>query len=110
MARAAKAAKQESKPKTTAKAETTTANTATPGEKKPAAQPAKPAQAKALPPPSTANLFDFGAPAAAPAPVATTEPAPVDSPAAGVDDENEEEEILSEIAEEPTEDELEDAA
>jgi PRTRC genetic system protein E len=110
MARAAKAAKQELKPKTTAKAEITTADAAKPGEKKPAAQPAKPAQAKTPPPPSTANVFDFGAPAPTPAPVATADPTPVDAPAVEEDDENEEEEILSEVAEEPAEDELEDAA
>jgi PRTRC genetic system protein E len=98
MARAAKAAKQESKPKTTAKAEATTENAA------------KPAQAKTPPPASTANLFDFGAPAPTPAPVVTTEPVPVDASAVEEDDENEEGEILSEIAEEPTEDEFEDAA
>jgi PRTRC genetic system protein E len=110
MARAAKAAKQESKPKTTAKTETTTANAAKSGENKPAAQPAKLAQAKTPPPASTANLFDFGAPASTPAPVATTEPVPVDASSEEEGDENEEGEILSEIAEEPTEDELEDAA
>jgi PRTRC genetic system protein E len=110
MARAAKAARQESTPKTTAKAETTTTNAAKPGEKKPAAQPAKPAQAKTPPPAATANLFDFGAPVSTPAPVATTDPAPVDAPAVDEDGESEEEEVLSEIAEEPTEDELEDAA
>lgn len=110
MARAAKAAKQESKPKTTAKPEATTTNAAKPGEKKPGTQPAKAAQPKTPPPASTANLFDFGAPATTPAPVATTDPDPVDAPALEEDDENEEEEILSEVAEEPTEDELEDAA
>jgi PRTRC genetic system protein E len=111
MARAAKAARQESKQKTTAKPEATTTNAAKPGDKKPATQPAKAAQPKTPPPTATANLFDFsGAPAPTPAPVATTEPAPVDAPAVDEDGENKEEEILSEIAEEPTEDELEDAA
>lgn len=111
MARAAKVAKQESKPKTTAKPEDTTTSAAKPSEKKTATQPAKAAQPKTPPPAATGNLFDFGAPPPAPAPVATTEPAPVEAPAVEEDDENEVEEILSEISDEqPAEDEFEDAA
>lgn len=115
MARAAKDAKRESKPKTAAKPETTTANAAAanaakPGDKKQTAQPAKAAQPKTPPPASTASLFDFGAPAPAPAPVAITETAPVDAPAVEEDDGHEEEEILSEIAEGSAEEELDNAA
>lgn len=113
MARAAKAAKQESKPKTAAKPEATAANAPKPGEKKAATQPAKPAQPKTPPPASTANLFDFGAPAPTPAPppVATPAPTPVETPALEEEDnEDQEEEILSEVAEDGTDEEEVDEA
>ena len=125
MAQAAKTARQGSKAKTTPKAESTEASTAnmTTTTAKPAKASAKPAEPKKLPPPTTANLFDFGAtpapapvaaPVTAPAPVAApvTAPAPVTvSEETSDDDTNDEEEILDEIAEdEQTDDELDPAA
>ena len=113
MAQAAKTARQGSKAKTTPKAESTEASTAnmTTTTAKPAKASAKPAEPKKLPPPTTANLFDFGA---TPAPVAApvTAPAPVTvSEETSDDDTNDEEEILDEIAEdEQTDDELDPAA
>jgi PRTRC genetic system protein E len=103
MAQAAKTARQSSKPKTTQKTDSTEASTANTA----AAKPAK------LPPPTTANLFDFGA-----APPPTPAPAPVTAPASAAapeeisdDDTNDEQEIVDEIAEEEqTDEELDPAA
>ena len=115
MAQAAKTARQGSKAKTTPKAESTEASTAnmTTTTAKLAKASAKPAEPKKLPPPTTANLFDFGAtPAPAPVAAPVTAPAPVTvSEETSDDDTNDEEEILDEIAEdEQTDDELDPAA
>ena len=113
MAQAAKTARQSSKPKTTQKTDSTEASTANTAAAKPAKASTKPAEPKKLPPPTTANLFDFGA-----APAPTPAPAPVTAPASAAapeeisdDDANDEQEIVDEIAEEEqTDDELDPAA
>ena len=113
MAQAAKTARQGSKAKTTPKTESTEASAANATAAKPAKASTKPAEPKKLPPPTTANLFDFGAtPAPAPVAAPVTAPAPVTvSEETSDDDTNDEEEILDEIAEdEQTDDELDPAA
>ena len=112
MARAAKAAKEESKAKVTAKAEGAAGNAAKPSERKQITQPAKAAEVKTPPPPSTANLFDFGsAPTPTTAPAATHTAATTQPPAGNdAEEQDEESEILSEIAEEEPGEELNPAA
>ncbi len=111
MAQAAKTARQGSKAKTTQKTESTEASATNTAAAKPAKASTKPAEPKKLPPPTTANLFDFGA-APAPVPDPVTAPAPAAAPEeTGDDDANDEEEIMGEIAEdEQTDDELDPAA
>lgn len=117
MAQAAKAARQNSKSKTSSKPETSGATTTKTADAKPANGTAKTAEPKKLapPPPTTANLFDFGAaPTPAPAPARVTPP-PAPQPAApeeiSDDDTNDEQEIVGETAEdEQTDDELDPAA
>ncbi len=111
MAQAAKTARQGSKTKTTQKTEPTESSATSTAAAKPAKASTKPAEPKKLPPPTTANLFDFGA---APAPVAApvTAPEPAASPEEiGDDDSSDEQEILEEtIEDEQTDDELDPAA
>jgi PRTRC genetic system protein E len=113
MTQAAKTARQGSKAKTTQKTESTDASGTSTAAARPAKTNAKPAEPKKLPPPTTANLFDFGAaPAPAPLPAPTTAPAPAESPEEiGDDDSNDEQEIVEETADdEQTDDELDPAA
>ena len=113
MAQAAKTARQNSKPKTTQKTDSTEASAANTAAAKPAKTSTKPAEPKKLPPPTTANLFDFGAaPAPTPAPAPVTAPASAEAPEEISDDDtNDEQEIVDEIAEEEqTDDELDPAA
>lgn len=111
MAQAAKTARQSSKGKTTQKTESTEATATSAAAAKPAKASTKPAEPKKLPPPTTANLFDFGA-APTPAPVPVTAPAPAAAPEEISDDDtNDEQEIVDETAEdEQTDDELDPAA
>ena len=113
MAAAAKAARQDAKAKAAAKPGNTGTAQAKAPEKKQASAPVQPAEPKRPPAPMTANLFDFGAPAApAPIPAPSTAPAqPAPAAFEPDDDSDEEEEVPGEVeGSEPEEDELDSAA